>query len=235
LPIFDFRMPNAGAADRGADAARLSSPQAPRSPSGPSVSPSLRPSVPSSLDPSATWPLAPSPWTFRLLPAALCLLLLLSAGCAGYRFGHDSLYPPDVRTVYVPMFESNAFRRQFGERLTEAVVKEIELKTPFKVVGTPEADSVLSGRLVSETKRLTIESNTDEPRQSEVSLLVEVTWVDRRGDLIAQGAVPVPAETIDLTDTAYVVPEVGQSVATAHQAAIQGLAEQIVGLMEVPW
>jgi hypothetical protein len=170
------------------------------------------------------WPLA----------VGLCLLLV-AGGCAAYRFGNDSLYQTDIRTVYVPMFESSTFRRHFGERLTEAVVKEIELKTPYKVVGTPQADSVLSGRLVSETKRLTIESNTDEARQSEVTLLVEVAWVDRRGDLIAQGAIPTPPEVIDLTDTAYVVPEVGQSVATAHQAAIQRVAEQIVGLLEVPW
>ena len=32
-------------------------------------------------------------------------------GCAGYRFGAASLYPPDIQTVYVPMFESNSFRR----------------------------------------------------------------------------------------------------------------------------
>jgi hypothetical protein len=31
------------------------------------------------------------------------------------------------------------------------------------------------------------------------------------------------------------VPEVGQSVATSHQAAIDRLAEQIVGLLENPW
>ena len=34
---------------------------------------------------------------------------------------------------------------------------------------------------------------------------------------------------------AYLVPEMGQSSATAQQVAIDRLAEQIVGLMEAPW
>jgi len=57
--------------------------------------------------------------------------------------GTRTLYPPDIHTVYVPIIESNSYRRQLGEWLTEAVAKEIENVTPFKVVNTPEADSVL--------------------------------------------------------------------------------------------
>ena len=68
----------------------------------------------------------------------------LGSGCAAYRFGNGTLYAPDVPTVYVPMIESDSFRRDLGERLTEAVVKEIELKTPFKVVGTPDAPTACS-------------------------------------------------------------------------------------------
>ena len=166
---------------------------------------------------------------------ALVLGCALVAGCAWYRVGADSLYPPDIHTVYVPMFESESFRRYFGERLTEAVIKEIELKTPFKVVNTPNADSVLSGRLVSETKRLIVQSQTDEPREVEVNLSVEVSWVDRKGDLIQQGVIPLPPELMTVTQDATLVPEVGQSIATAHQTAIQRMAEQIVGFMEQPW
>ena len=54
------------------------------------------------------------------------VVLLFFCGCAGYQIGNQSLYPPEIHTVYVPMFQSNSFRRNLGERLTEAVVKEIE-------------------------------------------------------------------------------------------------------------
>src|ERR1051325_2587560 len=100
--------------------------------------------------------------TMRLLLAAAMLAAL--GGCAGYRAGTASLYPPDIHTVYVPIFESDSFRRNLGERLTEAVDKEIELKTPYKVVHTPDADSVLTGRILGDTKRVVVEDQNDQPR-----------------------------------------------------------------------
>lgn len=161
------------------------------------------------------------------------LLLLLAPGCAGYRFGNGTLYAPDIHTVYVPMFESDSFRRNLGERLTEAVVKEIELKTPYKVVNSPDADSVLTGRLINESKRVIIEDANDQPRESEVNFVVHVSWSDRKGDLIAADhQVQVPVE---LAQSGKLIPEYGQSVATAQQQAIDRLARQIVQLMEAPW
>jgi hypothetical protein len=170
----------------------------------------------------------------RNLQSAILLSVFLT-GCAGYQVGNRTLYSPDIRTVYVPMFESNSFRRGLGERLTEAVVKEIELKTPYKVVGSPDADSVLSGTIISETKRITAETPFDDPRTSELNLVVQVTWVDRRGDIMQEGCIPLPPAVVEVEQSAKVTPEVGQSIAVGHQVAIQKLAEQIVGLMEMPW
>ena len=111
----------------------------------------------------------------------LCITLLLTlAGCSAYRVGTSSLYPPDIQTVYVPMFESDSFRRYLGERLTEAVIKEIELQTPYKVVGSPQADSVLTGRIINEAKRVIVENRFDEPRNIEYNIAVQISWVDRK-------------------------------------------------------
>jgi Lipopolysaccharide-assembly len=157
-------------------------------------------------------------------------------GCAGYQVGTRSLYEPDVTTVFVPMIESDSYRRDLGERLTEAVVKEIELKTPYKVVGTPDADSILSARLVRDTRRTLVENAFDDPRVSEVELLAEVTWLNRRRQPIAvPQCVPLPPELVVIHQTAPLIPEVGQSVATSQQQAIERLAEQIVSTMEAPW
>lgn len=167
-------------------------------------------------------------------PTLLCGLLL--AGCATYHVGNATLYPPHIRTVYVPIFESDSYRRFLGEQLTEAVMKEIEAKSPYKVVGTPNADSVLSGRIISETKRVLVEDPFDNPREVEVALQVEVQWSDRRGNEIQpMPMLPLPPELSLVGGTATLIPEVGQSVAVAHQQAIQRLAEQIVAMMETPW
>jgi hypothetical protein len=171
----------------------------------------------------------------RMLHVAWLALLIALPGCAGSQWGTDTLYPPDVRTVYVPMIESTSFRRNQGERLTEAVIKEIERVTPFKVVNSPDADSVLTATLISETKRITIESPTDEGRQLEVNYSLQVMWADRKGDLIQQEIIASAPEMAVLTHTGSFTPEVGQSLATAQQEAIRRIARQVVGLMEVPW
>ena len=129
-------------------------------------------------------------WTDRKNCALLVLLAGL-AGCAGYQIGTRSLYPAHIQTVYVPIFESSSFRRNLGERLTEAVIKEVELKTPYKVTGSPDADSVLAGRIVGEGKRLIVESRNGEPREVQANLQVEVSWNDRRGNVIRR-ADPIP-------------------------------------------
>lgn len=162
--------------------------------------------------------------------------LLSVAGCASYRVGNQTLYAPDVRTVYVPMIESTSFRRDLGERLTEAVVKEIELKTPFKVVGTPDADSVLSARLVSDTKRVTIENQNDDPRALEIAMAVEITWLNRRrAPIRLPTTIALPPALLPVGNVSTLLPEAGQSVATAQQQAIERLAQQIVSTMEEPW
>ena len=170
----------------------------------------------------------------NLLLAALTLLGM--TGCLGYQFGAQSLYQPDIHTVYVPMIQSDSFRPQLGEQLTEAVVKQIELKTPYKVVRALGADSILTCHIVSENKRVLAENRNDEPRDIEVDFNVQVNWVDRRGDLISQRAgLALPPTLMGIAQAGHLVPEAGQSIATAHQAAINQLAEQVVAQMEVPW
>lgn len=164
------------------------------------------------------------------------MLALVTTGCAAYRVGNGTLYAPDVQTVYVPMIESDSFRRDLGERLTEAVVKEIELKTPYKVVGTPDADSVLAARLVSDTKRVVIENQNDDPRGIELNMFAEVTWYNRRRQPLRDpNMIALSPDMVAVGQTAQLLPEVGQSVAGQQQQAIQRLAEQIVATMEVPW
>jgi hypothetical protein len=154
----------------------------------------------------------------------------------GYQVGAGSLYAPDVTTVYVPMIDSDSYRRDLGERLTEAVIKEIELKTPYKVVSTPDADSILSARLLTDTRHTLIENAFDDPRVSETELRAEVTWLNRRRlPIMPTQALAVPPELVLISQTSNLIPEVGQSVATSQQQAIERLAQQIVSTMEAPW
>ena len=166
-------------------------------------------------------------------------LLLLLPGCASYQVGNQSLYRPGIATVAVPPFQSESFRRHLAERLTEAIVKEIELKTPYKVSRGLQADSQLNGRILQDAKYAITESENDDLRDIELEYYVEFSWRDRQGvPLLSQRQVQIPAELLNVSEVAqavHFVPEGGQSRTTAEQVAIQRLAEQIVASIESPW
>jgi hypothetical protein len=176
------------------------------------------------------------PLDHRLIVLAVSASLLGGTGCAGLHVGQQSLYRPEIRTIYVPIFESESYRPDLGERLTEAVVKEIELKTPYKVVHTPNADSVLRGRIILENKRVLAENALDEPRSIGTDMEVEVNWYDRQGGLILRNAsFAYSPVAFTVAQTSVLIPEAGQSIATAHQESVKELAKQIVEHMEIPW
>lgn len=172
----------------------------------------------------------------RLLVAA-ALLATMSCGCAGWQLGNRSLYRQDIRTVYVPPVDSASFRRNLGERLTEALVRELETKSSFKVVSDPDADSTLRCAIITESKTVINETRFDDPRDLDANFFVQVSWTDRRGDLIGGQPtnVPLPPVVVNVGESANFVPEGGQSLATAQQEAFQRIAQQIVGMMESPW
>lgn len=166
----------------------------------------------------------------------ILLLLAATAGCASYRVGHQSLYRPDVRTVFVPVFESDSLRPHMGERLTEAVIREIQTRTPYKVVATPDADSTLSGAIVRENKRVFARNKYNDSRGIVEELSAEVRWVNCQGDVLMQTtSIPFAPMGLNTVSNSYFIPEAGQSLATAQQDAIAQLARQIVGQMEVWW
>ena len=167
------------------------------------------------------------------------LPILLLPGCmglGGYQIGSRSLFGPDVQTVYVPMVESDPTRRHLAERLTEAISKRIEKRSPYKVVDRPNADSVLECRIVEKSQRVSIVDGSNDPRQKNGELSLEVRWRDRRSQELRQfeplawnnGATQMSASDV-------MVAEYGHSLLTSEQKQIERLADQIVGMMEMPW
>lgn len=172
----------------------------------------------------------------RALLCGTLAALLCVGGCAGYQIGNKGLYPEKIHTVYVPVFQSNSYRRNLGEKLTEAVIKEIEKKADMKVVNDPNADSVLIGRILSDSKTVLVPSLSGDAREVQATMFVQVSWVDRQGLALRQDQnIPLPQDIADVIGAANIVPEVGQSYATAQQQAICRIAQQIVGMMEKPW
>jgi hypothetical protein len=172
----------------------------------------------------------------RVLGLILAIAFTHSAGCAAYRFGHHALYRPDIRTIHVPVFRSESLRRNLGERVTEAVIKEIEQRTPYKVVTSPNADSILNGRITRESKQVIANNRYNDARDIETELTVEVSWINRHGELLMQtSGMPLPQLEIQVFADSQFLPEAGQSLATGQQAAIERVAREIVNQMEIWW
>ena len=166
------------------------------------------------------------------------LLLGAASGCQGlgYHVGTKSLFGQDIKTVYVPVFESDIDRPGVAERLTEAVCKRIEARSPYKVVGRPDADSVLTGKIATDIKAITLYNRFNDVRQRTGTLSVFITWKDRRNkDLRPFEAIPWNESSATVRATSYFMPEFGQSIATAEMEQIDRIADQIVGMMEIPW
>ena len=178
------------------------------------------------------WSIAPC----RSFVLLLITLVLLISGCAGYQLGNSSLYNPAIRTIYVPIVRNDTFRQDIGVQLTEALQKTVELRTPYKVIASPSADSTLTCRVTSQAKRTVAEARTDEPRAVETMLTVELTWTDRQGNLLMENRfVPQGELAFYFIQGVDFVPEGGQSMATAQQRAVEQLANQIVSQMESRW
>ena len=167
-------------------------------------------------------------WLSRVALVALTSL----AGC-GYMVGGP--YDPKLRTVEVPIFESNSFRRGIDLQLTEAVQKQIQLRTPFRVV-KDGGDTRLTGRIIDLRKNVLGENRYDDPRELQVNLALEVVWEDlHAGRVLSQEQIPLSPGMAALRSQAEFAPEVGQSLATAMQQSINQMARQVVNLMESPW
>ena len=177
----------------------------------------------------------PEQWSRRaaLLGAiAICGI----SGCAGYRFGSATLFRPGIRTVHVPVVRNDTFRLDLGIRLSEALVKEIDRRTPYKVTGDPNADTTLNCRIFNATKRVLTENVNDDPRALETGITVNATWTSRNGELLMQdNLTPDARSTIAFGQDSRFVPEAGQTIDSATQVAIENLAERIVSQMEIRW
>ncbi len=91
-------------------------------------------------------------------------------GFFGWHF-HAPFDTSEVKTVVV-FFKSNVFRRDLEKQLTEAVIKEINLRTPYRVVGNhEEADSLLTGTITLTTRTWSSKRRRTCPRELNAQMI----------------------------------------------------------------
>ncbi|MEM0925128.1 MAG: LPS assembly lipoprotein LptE [Planctomycetota bacterium] len=162
--------------------------------------------------------------------------LILAVGCASYRFGSDALFPANLRTVYIPAVRNETFRHEIGPQLHEAIVREVQLQTPYTVVGHPGADSILRCTVTAQSKVILTESASDDPRALDAAVSVAANWTTRDGRRLMQNSIAMlDADSIGFSQSQRLVPEAGQSIQSALQESVDQLAKRIVSQMEARW
>ena len=165
----------------------------------------------------------------RLLNALLLVVLALSATGCGY--SSKELFPTQYNTVAVPIFENRTFYRGMEFELAESMVKQIESRTPYKVVAPGGAQTIMEGTITNvEQTQLSRRRPGGVPQEVELTVTADFVWkdlgsgeviTDRRGFVAVGRYIPTSG--------------IGEPIEIAQHLAIQRMASDIVSTMRSDW
>jgi len=156
--------------------------------------------------------------------------VMSGCGKAQQPYSSQFLYPENIETVYVEMFENDTFRRGLEYELTDAVAKRIEAETPYKIVSDRDvADSIISGKITTWGKDvLSYERQIGRPLEEQAEVVAVVNWKNlKTGQLIVNNS--------NVSDAMSYTVWLDQSFTNASTIAANRLAERIVEQMQIKW
>ena len=163
-------------------------------------------------------------WTGLSLFVCLC-------GCAPWAgYSQQPLFPEDVDTIYLNMFDNQTFWRNMEYDLTDALAKRIEARTPYKIVSDQDlADTVMTGQITSVSQGvLMTDRDTGNSVEQELILRAVVSWKNyKTGALLADNEAVVASASFSTA--------LQQHEAYGSKLATNRLAVKIVELMENRW
>ena len=164
---------------------------------------------------------------------SICTMLLLASSTLLTACGYTQteLFDTQYQTVATPIFENKSFERDVEFQLTEALTKELELRTPYKVVNRTTAETVLSGTITSVRHKL-LSRTFEGGIAQEIQLIVNVSyeWKDTKtGKVIRKRG--------QLSGTGEYLPARGTSepIEVAKHQAVAEIARDLVSSLRKDW
>jgi hypothetical protein len=157
--------------------------------------------------------------------------LTIAAILTGCGYSTQELFPDEYRSVAVPIFDNRTFYRGMEFDLTEAVVKELQQRTPYAVLDAGLADSLLTGTITHvDSRQLSRTDDAGLPQEIELTVSIDFTWTDQRSGR------PI-VERRGFSSVGRYVPTqpVGQRQNQGRQAAVQRLARDLVSTLRGDW
>lgn len=168
------------------------------------------------------------------LSAAATITGCASSDGSGERTGYtaQSLYPEKYYSIAVPIFDNRTYYTGVEREITDALIKEIQKRTPYAVVNNNDAaETELSGTITGvEKTRLNRSRGSGLVREMLLSVTVDFQWRDvRTGKMIVQ------RQNFSVGDEYMPSRPVGETPEIAEFGVSQRLAEQIVAAMRDQW
>jgi hypothetical protein len=169
--------------------------------------------------------------------AALAVILVVPlafAGCASdpsQGYSTASIYPTGISTIAVPIFTSESYTRDIEFQLTDALIKEIEARTPYKVVADERADTILIGQVRQvELDQISKSRLTGLSEEVIVSVTIDFQWKDQRSGKHL-------LERRSFTGNALFVPSrpSSESIELGQFSVVQQLARDVVSELQAEW
>lgn len=171
---------------------------------------------------------------FRLVLASLLVLTLQLPGCStDPREGYSSAsaWPSQYRSVSVPMIANRTYARELPAQLTEAIVKQLESTTPYKVTGQGAADTLLRGTITDvRLQEISKSLVTGLGEEVAVRVTLDYEWLDLRTGK------PIVARN-GFVGTAVFIPSrpTHEPLELAGFEVVQQLSREIVDSLQGEW
>lgn len=118
---------------------------------------------------------------YCLLPAAYCLLLLVS-GCGVYSFSGSGL--SGIKTIAIPFFDNQTQEYGLREALTEEIAERFVQDNTLKVVNERSADSILRGVITKYAREAHTFDEEENIEEYMARIWVKVTFEEKKGKKI---------------------------------------------------
>lgn len=172
-----------------------------------------------------------APIVLRTLLAGCCAAL---AGCAATTtegYAAASPFPSKYRSVSLPVFRNDSQLRGFERDLAEAMVKQVEQSTPYKVRSEASADTELRGTITAiDLVLLSKDPATGLANEMMLRIRANFEWIDlRTGErILARDGI----ESSALFVPSYPARE---PIELGRFAAVEQLSRDLIAAMQSNW
>ena len=146
-------------------------------------------------------------------------------------YSSSTLYPNQYQSIAIPIFQNATMTRDVEFMLTDAIIKEIQVRSPYRVVDKHVAETLLTGTITSmKLSTLSRSKTTGLDNEVLVKVVLDFEWYDQvNGNRIvgrenfASSAVFIPSRPSS------------EPLEIGRFAVVQQLASDIVDQMQASW